>query len=166
MNESLPTQEFEKQFASELGKESAKHLLGFISDILRPPAKELGGMLADKVVYYRFKTQVEILQKAKVLIDKYQITTQEVPTKFLANFLNYSSWEDNHEMKNRWATLLSNCAAEGTERDLFMSFPQLLNELSPLDAKFLDTIYDEVFFPARRQYRKVPSYQERGQIGF
>lgn len=164
MSDTLPTNEFEKQFASELGKESAKHLLGFISDIVRPPAKELGGLLADKVAYHRFKNQIEILQKAKELIDKHHINTQKVPTKFLANFLNYASWEENQEMKDRWSTLLSNCATEGTEIDITMSFPNLLNELSPLDAKTLDTIYDELFFPARRQYRKVPSYQSTQRL--
>lgn len=149
----------QKEIAGAIGKESARQVLGFVSDILRPPAKELGGLLAHEIKFLRFKRQIQIFQKAKIFIDTLGVNTQKIPTKFLANFLDFCSWEEDENMRERWALLLANCATEGESSDIYMAFPRILNELSPLDAKYLDVMYDEIFFPARRSHRNIPSYQ-------
>ena len=164
MNEIVSSEEIQKELAVAFGKETATQVFGFISDILRPPARELGGLLADKMRYYRFKTQVEIIQNAKNHLDKMGAKTQKVPVKLLANLLDSCSWEEEENMKERWASLLANCASEGEKTDPYMSFTHILNQLSPLEAKFTDLMYDEVSYPARRAYRTTPSYQSTSNI--
>ena len=157
-------EEIQKEMVVAFGKETANQIFGFLSDILRPPARELGGLLADRMRYYRFKTQIEIIQKAKNHLDKLGIKTQKIPVKLLASLLDHCSWEEEDNMKERWASLLANCASEGEKTDNYIAFTYILNQLSPHEAKFTDLMYDELLFPARRRYRTIPSYQSTSRI--
>jgi len=164
MNDLVPIEELQKEMVIAFGKETANQVFGFLSEILKPPASEFGGLLADMVRYYRFKTQIWIIQKAKKHIDKLGIKTQKVPVKFLASLLDNCSWEEDEDMKERWASLLANSVSEGKENHSYMSFVHILNELSPVEAKFIDLMYDEVLWPARRAYRNTPSYQSTSRL--
>jgi len=159
MNDLVPLGELQKEMAIEFGKETATQIFSFISDILRPPAKELGGLLADKMSWYRFKTQIEIMKKVKDYIDKVGIKPHKVPIKFMADFLDKCSWEEDEDMKERWASLLANSVSEDQKKQPYLSFVRILNELSPIEANFIDLMYDEVLWPARRAHRSLPSYQ-------
>lgn len=159
MNDVVFVEEIQKEMAVAFGKETATQLFGFISDILRPPAKELGGLLADKVRWYRFRTQVEIMLSAKEHIDKLGLKTQKIPVKLLANLLDKCSWEEDENMKARWASLLVNFATERKKSGPNISFTNILSQLSPVEAKFVDLMYDEIQWPARRASRRTPSYQ-------
>ena len=74
------------------------NIFGFLADITRPPAKELGGLLADHVKYFRFKTQLKILKKAKEFHGLFGCKPQEVPLKFLSDLLDNCSWEEDEDM--------------------------------------------------------------------
>jgi hypothetical protein len=164
MNDLVPFEECQKEMAVAFGKETAAQFFGFLSDISRPPAKELGGLLADLMKLYRFKTQVWVIQKAKEHMDKLDIKPHKVPIKFIADFLDKCSWEEDEDMKERWAALLANSVSEGKQNHPYMSFVHILDELSPIEAKFIDLMYDEVIWPARRAYRTTPSYQSTSRL--
>lgn len=92
------------------------------------------------------------------------LKTRKIPVKFLASFLDNCAWEEDENMKERWAALLANFVSGGEKTYNHMSFSYILGQLSPVEAKFIDLIYDEVFWPARRPYRKIPSYQSTSRI--
>lgn len=164
MNDIVPFEKMQIEMAAAFGKETASQVVGFISDILRPPARELGGLLADKIRLSRWKNQVEILQKAIEHIEKLGLSKHKIPVKFLASFLDNCAWEEDENMKERWAALLANFVSKGERTNAHMSFSSILGQLSPVEAKLLDLMYDEVFWVARRAHRKVPSYQATSRI--
>jgi len=164
MQDLIPFQEVQKEAAKAFGKETANQIFSFLSDIIRPPARELGGLLADHMGWFRFKTQMKIIKKAKCLLDEQNIQAQEVPIKPLSKLLEYCSWEEDESMQEKWAILLANFAASGENPINHISFVDILNQISPIQAKYLDLMYDELFFPARRDYRTWPSYQSTHRL--
>ena len=164
MQDLIPFQEVQKEAAKAFGKETANQIFSFISDITRPPARELGGLLADQMKWFRFKTQMKILHKAKCLMNDQNIQAQNVPIKTLSKLLEYCSWEEDESMQEKWAILLSNFTASGEDPINYLSFVDILNQISPIQAKYLDLMYDEPFFPARRRGRTWPSYQSTDRL--
>lgn len=69
MNDLVPFEKMQTEMVSAFGKETSIQIFGFLSDILRPPAKELGGLIADIMRLYRWKAQIQIIQKTKEYID-------------------------------------------------------------------------------------------------
>ncbi len=164
MNEIVPFQDIQIAAAKEFGKQTATKVFGFLADILRPPAKELGGLLADQVSFFRFKVQVNILHKAKEFHGLYGSNPQEVPLKFIADLLEHSSWEENEDMQSKWAALLANAANQGEPTTNYLTYVELLRQLTPNQALCLDFMYEEKQFPANRFVRELPSYQEASTI--
>lgn len=68
------------------------------------------------------------------------------------------SWEEDEAMQKRWASLLANVATLGENTDNYATFIEILRQLSPIQAKCLDIMYDEQQYPARRSHRALPSY--------
>ncbi|GAG27539.1 unnamed protein product, partial [marine sediment metagenome] len=157
--EIVPFEEAQKEAAKAFGKEAAQRILGFLSDITRPPAKELGGLLADHVKFFRLKTQLKIIRKAQALHQEYKIRHQQVPLKIIAHLLDSCSWEEDEWMQRKWATLLANAATLDEKVDNYPTHVELLGQLSPVQARCLDLMYNENVFPARRYHRSLPSYQ-------
>lgn len=164
MKDIVPFQEIQKEVAKAFGKETANQIFSFISDIIRPPAKELGGLFADQLKWFRLKNQMKILQKAKQYLDEQNIDAQKVPIKTLSKLLEYCSWEEEESIQEKWSILLSNFAASTKNSKNNYPFVDMLNQISPLHAKYLDLIYDEPFFPARRMRRTWPSYQSTQRL--
>jgi hypothetical protein len=164
MNDMVPFEEIQKAAAKGFGKQFAKEVFGFIGDITGPPAKELGGLLADHMKYFRFKTQLKIIQKAKQIQNESDIQPQKVPLKMLARFLESCSWEEDENMQKKWSALLANAATLDEPAENYLTYVDLLNQLSPTQAKCLDIMYNEEAFPARKYFRSLPSYQARNRL--
>lgn len=159
MSDIVPFEDIQKEAAKAFGKEISANVFGFLADILRPPAKELGGLLADHVRFFRFRAQVNILNKAKEFHGLFGCRPQEVPLKFIADLLENSSWEENEDMQKRWAALLANAANQGESTTDYVTYVELLRQLTPIQAMCLDVMYEEWDYPARRYLRQLPSYQ-------
>jgi hypothetical protein len=115
----------------------------FLSEIVNPPLKELGGLLTDQVKFWRFKNQVNIILKAKRFLEQKGIQPRKIPLKTLAPLLEHSSWEEDSDIQAKWAALLANAANSDYSYDINSSYVEILRQLSPLEAKFLDLLFDE-----------------------
>ena len=159
MSSVAPIDEIQTEAVKAFGKEVAARIFGFLSDITRPPAKELGGLLADSVKYYRFKNQLRILEKAENINKLLGRKLQKVPLQFLANLLDNCSWAEDNYLQSNWATLLANATSKGEDTSNYITYVELLRQLSPIQAKCLETMYEESEYPARRLIKQLPSYQ-------
>jgi len=164
MNQLVPFEEAQKAAAEAFGKEVAQNIFGFLSDITRPPAKELGGLLADYVKWFRFNTQLKILRKAQKLHEENKIQHQKIPLRIVANLLDSCSWEEDDWMQTRWAALLANAATLDEKLDNYSTHVEILRQLSPLQVKCLDIMYSEKEYPARLYSRSLPSYHYEGYL--
>jgi hypothetical protein len=113
---------------------------GFLSKLVGPGAEEIGLLLQDQVKLYRFKNQLRILAKAEAMLLKAGRTPNAVPFRTLLPILEAAASEDDKSLSNKWAALLANSAAKAEDYASHPSFPRILSEISPIEARFLDSL--------------------------
>jgi NurA-like 5'-3' nuclease len=134
----------EIELAKEAIKDSIEAAKEFAGKLISPGLEEGGGIIQDTIKFWRFKNQINILLKAKQFLEEKGIKPQKVLPKTLVPLLENGSLEEDEDMQNRWAALLSNAANPEINRNIKPAFIEILKELSPLEAKLLDLIYDEI----------------------
>ena len=121
----------------------------FLSKIFGPLAEKTGDILSNlldgslgmKVKLWRYKRIIETILKARqYLLDK-GINPKAVPLKILHPLLESASLEDNGDMQGIWAALLANAADPKNSNDIHSSYIDILKQLTPIEAKLLDTYY-------------------------
>jgi hypothetical protein len=113
---------------------------GFLSKLLGPANEELGLLFQDQVKFYRFKNQLRVLSKAEAMLIKAGLAANAVPFRTLLPILENAAAEDDDSLSTKWAALLANAAAKADSPASHPSFPRILSEISPAEARFLDSL--------------------------
>lgn len=139
--------EKETEMTDEIARDGiiqlAEKAAEFLGKVVSPPLEELGGLLADKVRSWRFRNQVNIILQAERFLEQKRIQPRKIPLKTLAPLLEHSSWEEDPDMQTKWASLLANAANPKYSYDIDSTYVEILNQLSPLEAKLLDSLFKE-----------------------
>jgi len=119
---------------AEKGIDAAK---GFLDKLIVPAIEETGLLIKDKVASWRFNNQVKILNKAKAKCEKNGIKPKAINLKLLVPFLENASLEEEEEMQDKWANLLSNLvdSEQNIENHVF---PYLLSQISLSEFNILE----------------------------
>ncbi len=120
---------------------SENEVKAFFDGIIPDFVKEGGGIITDNVRFWRWQNQVRIVKKAKQILEDNNLDKQKIPLKVLHPLLESSSLEEDESMQGKWSNLLANAAA--STHKVTPNYIEILKELSPIEAKVLDTIYDE-----------------------
>lgn len=128
----------------------------FFNKIVPDFINQAGGILSDRVRFWRWKKQMDIIKNAQEKIKLSGLTKQQIPLKVLVPIIQNSSLEEDSNMQNRWANMLAN-AATGNQQ-VSPNYAAILNELSPIEVEILDMIYQEV--------NKESDYQKRRGFQF
>jgi hypothetical protein len=112
----------------------------FLSKLAGPAAEEIGLLLQDQVRLYRFRNQLRILAKAEAMLKKARLTPNAVPFRTLVPILESAASEDDESLSTKWAALLANSAAKAEGAASHPSFPRILSEIAPIEARFLDSL--------------------------
>ncbi|MCZ8354781.1 MAG: Abi-alpha family protein [Cyclobacteriaceae bacterium] len=125
--------------ALEKGIDTAKE---FLDKLIMPAIEETGLLLKDKVTMWKFKNQVRMLNKAKIYCEKNNISPKIISLKLLCPLLDYSGFEEDEILQDKWAVLLSNLvdSEQNIENHVF---PYILSQLSSKEFQILDKVYDE-----------------------
>lgn len=136
-----------RKMTDEIAREGINQLadkaFAFLEKVVNPPLEELGGLLADKIKLWRWKNQVNIIPQAKRFCEQKEIQLGKIPLKTLAPLLEHSSWEENPDMQTKWASLLANAANPNYSYDIHPTYVEILNQLSSLETKLLDSLFNE-----------------------
>jgi hypothetical protein len=82
----------------------------FLQRILGPVAEAIE-FLSDKIRFYRFRSAIRTLERAKEITEASGITPKELPLKFLVPFLEDCSLEqEDSPFIEQWAKLLSSAS--------------------------------------------------------
>jgi hypothetical protein len=112
--------------------------------IVGAPAAEAGAWLGDEIRYRRFRRQIKLLTRMTEMLDEAGIpyeAIQPVDLTVLVPLLESGSLQEDDSMTDRWAALL---AAAATNPDgVPPSYPEVLRQLTPREAAFLDRMYEE-----------------------
>lgn len=120
--------------ALEKGIDIAK---GFIDKLVSPPVEELGLLIKDQISLWRFSNQIKILNKAKVLCEKNNVSTKCIPPKLLCPYLENASLEDDDELQDKWAILLVNMV-DSEQNIQNHVFPYILSQISKDEFNLLE----------------------------
>lgn len=127
----------------------AKFFSGIVPDFI----KDGVGILSDQVKLWRWSNQINIIKKAQVKIEASGLNKKQIPLKVLVPIIQNSSLEQDENMQDKWANMLTNAATGSIE--ISPNYAAILNELSPIEVVILDKIYQEVNKEADYQKRKA-----------
>ncbi|KAA0887987.1 Abi-alpha family protein [Oryzomonas rubra] len=115
----------------------------FISRYVGTSLSEAFGIFEDKLKYMRWERQVRLMQRANdfLLKEGFSQPTQAIPMKFAVPLLEAASLEDDDYLQDLWAKLIVNAAIEESDITINRTFIDILERLSPLEAKILDVVY-------------------------
>ncbi|MBI5523556.1 MAG: DUF4393 domain-containing protein [Desulfarculus sp.] len=155
MSDLVPMDKLQIEACKAFGKEAANNVFAFLGDITGPPAKELGGLLADQVRFLRFKNQFKLIEKTRAFLKGKK--PQEVPLRILAPLLEHASWAEEDILQDKWASLLASAAMPGADVSNHATYVELLRQLSPIHVAFLDFMYKSSNYSSRR-FGRLPEY--------
>lgn len=125
-------------------EESAEIARHFLGKLLDPAAEEGGGILSDTVKFWRFKNKIKLTLKAKDFLESKGINPRKVLPKTLYPILENGSLEEDEDMQTRWSAMLAHAADPTSLTKVRPSYPEILKQLSPLEAHLLDGFYESV----------------------
>ena len=101
----------------------------FVDKLITPAIEEAGLLFSDRIRFIRFKQQVKILSLAKHYAEQKNINVKSIPVKILVPLLENASLEENEEMQDKWAKMITNMADSETNLQNQI-FPYLLSQIS------------------------------------
>jgi hypothetical protein len=120
----------------------AEKLLEPANDLIKriggPVADEIGEYLAASVRPYTVVRKVEAVKKAQRMLQARGLSTHAVPPRLLLPILEGASIEDEEDLHTKWSALLANAASS---HKVHPSYIEILKQLTPEDARFLDKLY-------------------------
>jgi len=115
----------------------------YLDLIIKPPVKEVGGILEDEIKVWRYKRQVRLVERLKEWHKKKGITPRSIPLKTVAHILEGSSLEEDDSLHDMWVALLANATDSSNDLDYHNLFVKILQDLSSEEAKVLNTLWAE-----------------------
>jgi hypothetical protein len=106
-----------------------------------PAADEAGELFKDYVHHYRERKK-RFFETTLSKISKADIQPHPVPLKLLKPIIENATIEDNDELQDVWANMLSNAANSGDEGNVAPVFPVILKELDIREVRFLNKLYE------------------------
>lgn len=142
--------------ALEKGIDLAKD---FLDKLVMPAVEETGLLLKDKVTLWKFKNQVQMLNKAKVYCEKNNISTKQISLKLLCPLLDYSGIEEDEILQDKWAILLSNMVDSDQNIENHV-FPYILSQLSTNEFLVLEKVYDDKLARIEKYTKELEEFRK------
>lgn len=112
-----------------------------LKTLFGPSFDEIGGMISDNVRLRRFKNQIKIFTKAQNILKQNKLDPQKVSLKVLAPLIEYSSYEEDETLQDKWAKLTTNILTDHEATVFHQNCIAILNRLSANDAHLLDKLF-------------------------
>jgi Abortive infection alpha len=107
------------------------------------PVAEASDFLSDKIRYFRFRSAVRTIERAREIIRQRGIRPKEIPLKFLIPFLEECSYEEEDSpLVEQWARLLADASKEFSS--LHMAIKDVLKNISGAEAKIIEYLGSQV----------------------
>lgn len=145
----------------EKAMDMAEKAGGFIAPLIKGTLAEGIGIFEDKLKYARWERQVRLMERANIFMEEHGIWVENpIPLKLAIPLLEGASLEADDDLQDRWVKLIVNSVREdGIE--LKRVYIDILERLSPLEAKILDIIYQLPFEQYRHSRLKTFELPER-----
>lgn len=105
-------------------------------------AQEVGETWRDAARARRIERRIKLFKRLQTFFDQTGVTPSQIPDNIWMPALEAASTEDDSLLQSKWAALLYNAARVDVRTVVQPSYSEILRQLSPLEAKFLDSIVD------------------------
>lgn len=127
-----------------------------------PSFNELGGMISDSIRLRRFKNQIKIFSKAQNILRDKNIDPKKVSLKVLAPLIEYSSYEEEETLQDKWASLTAHILSTDSETIFKQNCISVLNKISTEDAMLIDQLHELLTEKRLARYKKqVDTFQRQ-----
>ena len=116
----------------------AQHFLGEIS---KAPMSAIGGLLADRVNYWRFCNRINLLLKAREFLESREIKPEQILPDIIVPLLEDGSNTEDPTLASMFAGLLASHLDAATKNESHPSYTKILAQLSPLDAQMIADLH-------------------------
>ena len=137
-----------------------------LKTLFGPSFEELGGLIADQVRLRSFNNQINIFSKAQEKLRQNKIEPQKVSLKVLAPLIEYSSFEEEENLQDKWSNLIAHILGGDKEIVFQQNCITILNRLSAEEAKLLDRLHDILVKRRIEQHEKEVEQKERWKIQY
>jgi hypothetical protein len=135
---------------------SQEEVSAFLEKVIPNFVLESGGILSDTVRFWKWKNQINIIKKAKSIVENSKLDKKQVPLKILLPIMENSSLEEEAIIQDKWANILANAIT--ASKDITPNYAEILKELSVLEVVILDKLFDKS--------NKENDYEKRKQLQF
>ncbi len=138
-----------QEVAKTTGKaiDASEKFGGFIARYISGSLEQGMGIFEDKLKYMRWERQLRLIDKADEILKSrgLQNPTKPIPLKLAIPLLEAASLEDDNYIQNLWINLLVNASDAEIEIELKRTYIDILERITPLEAKVLEKIYSLSF---------------------
>ena len=132
-----------------------------LKTLFGPSFDELGGMISDSVRLRRFKNQIKIFSKAQQILKDKNIDPKKVSLKVLAPLIEYSSYEEEETLQDKWANLTAHILSSDTETIFKHNCISVLNKISTEDAILIDQLHELLIEKRLAKHKKQAASFQR-----
>lgn len=139
--EAKAVQEMSKTTSNAI--DATKDFGGFISKFISGSLEQWFAIKEDDLKYKRWENQQKLIMKAEQFMKDSGIVepTRIIPLKIAVSWAQNASLEEDEQLQDAWARLLVNFGNKDSNIEPQMMYIDILNRLSPLEAKILERIY-------------------------
>lgn len=134
-----------QEVAKTTGKaiEASEKFGEFIAKYISGSLEQGMGIFEDKLKYMRWERQLRLIDKADEVLKSrgLQKPTKPIPLKLAIPLLEAASLEDDNYIQNLWINLLVNASDAEMGIELKRTYIDILERITPLEAKILEKIY-------------------------
>ncbi|MGZ3810036.1 MAG: Abi-alpha family protein, partial [Bacteriovorax sp.] len=105
----------------------------------------------DQVRLRRFKNQIKIFSKAQEILKAQKIDPKKVSLKVLAPLIEYSSYEEEESLQDKWSSLTAYVLEDNADIVFQQNCISILNRISSEEAFTLEKLYRQ--FQTKRQQK-------------
>lgn len=127
------------QISAKLPKKAVYDASKFLQRLLGPVA-EASDLLTDKIRIIRFENAIKTIKRAEEITENEGIKIKQLPLNFLVPFLEQASLQEDDQLTDIWARLLSNAATE--YNPIYAVIKDTLSRLTSKEVHLLNQICD------------------------
>jgi Abortive infection alpha len=113
-----------------------------IQKFVGPAIEQCGLALGDSVAEWRVSRAIRLWTRVEDNCKSAGIDPQTIKFPLFKEMVERASVEDDDELQDRWANLLSNAADPRRDTEVLPAFPDILRQLSTQEANFLDELFE------------------------
>lgn len=137
------TQEVAK--TARTGIEAAQGFGNFVARVLGEPLETAVGLVSDRLKFVRFERQVRLVDRYTEFMTQRRLSSkdQPVPPKIALTAIENASLEEDNELQDLWANLLTSCHDQTLNGVVRSGFVDIIKQLEVVDVHILNYIYSD-----------------------